>query len=731
MTLSDRTLRRCSIVLFGFFVVTAWGSVAIAVASPSRYADWGTTGLGGQLAFIVMLTLFPLVAMLIVRQQPRNRMGWVLHAIGFSWAVAGLADVYVGVGLELRPGSLPGGEVVEVLNSATWVPPIILMGVFAILLFPDGRPPSPRWRGRAWGAAVAGVAVFLAIVLSPGPVEDVLVPLAENPLGIDALRPLIDVLFAVGLPLIPVCIIAAAVALARRFRGSSGTRRLELAWLATAGFVVAVTYAASMVASVPYLFDDVPQNESTVSLVLQDVSILSFGLIPVAIGVAITRHGLYEMSGLIGRTLMVGALGVFITLVYVGVVVGVGAAIGQRQPSVWLSVGATAIVAVAFQPVRERMQRLVNRLVYGARATPYEVLSDFAVRMAGQYTTSELLPRMTQTVSESLGGARVEMWLLGGDRLTQEAAWPEGVRRDPVPVRDADDIGSLVDADRVVVVRHRGEPLGALAVSLDGREALTSTEETLLEHVASQAGLVLRNVRLVDDLAASRQRLVTSGDAQRRRIERNLHDGAQQSLVAVALMLRMAAARKDAAAMSTAVSEAADQLQRAIAELRELARGIHPAILTDRGLGPALASLADRCPVPVQLDNEVRRRLPGPIEATLYFVAAEALTNVAKYASASVVSLRLSKTSEGVALEIADDGRGGADPSGGTGLLGLADRAAVVGGALSVSSPPGHGTTIVCTVPVPSTDALHVPVDIPPGGSTDRLTAGLVSGASR
>jgi signal transduction histidine kinase len=112
-------------------------------------------------------------------------------------------------------------------------------------------------------------------------------------------------------------------------------------------------------------------------------------------------------------------------------------------------------------------------------------------------------------------------------------------------------------------------------------------------------------------------------------------------------------------------------------------------------------------------------------------VAAEALTNVAKYASASVVSLRLSETSEGVALEIADDGRGGADPSGGTGLLGLADRAAVVGGALSVSSPPGHGTTIVCTVPVPSTDALHVPVDVPPGGSTDRLTAGLVSGASR
>jgi signal transduction histidine kinase len=437
------------------------------------------------------------------------------------------------------------------------------------------------------------------------------------------------------------------------------------------------------------------------------------------------------MAGLVSRTLMVGALGAFITLVYVGVVVGVGAAIGQRQPSVWLSVAATALVAVAFQPVRERMQRLVNRLVYGARATPYEVLSDFAVRMTGRYTTSELLPRVTQTVSECLGGARVQMWLLGEDRLTQEAAWPAGTELDPVLVPEGADVGSLLEADCVVPVRHRDELLGALAVSVEGREGLTTAEETMLEHVASQAGLVLRNVRLVDDLEASRQRLVTSGDAQRRRIERDLHDGAQQNLVAVALMLRMAAAKKDVTVMSTALSEAADQLQRAIAELRELARGIHPAILTDRGLGPALASLADRCPVPVQLDNQVHRRLPGPIEATLYFVTAEALTNVAKYASASVVSVRLSETADGVALEIADDGRGGADRSRGTGLLGLADRAAVVGGDLAVTSPSGQGTTIRCTVPVRTPAAVEVPVADDPPGPRVPSTPGLVSGATR
>jgi len=253
-----------------------------------------------------------------------------------------------------------------------------------------------------------------------------------------------------------------------------------------------------------------------------------------------------------------------------------------------------------------------------------------------------------------------------------------------------------------VPVRHRGELLGAIAVSKPAIEPVTPTEDALLEHVASQAGLVLRNVRLVDDLHSSRQRLVTSADDQRRRLERDLHDGAQQSLVSVALMLRMAASRKDPESLSRALNEAADQLQRAIAELRELARGIHPAILTDRGLGPALTSLAERCPVPVQLVNGVDRRLPGPVEGTLYFVVAEALTNVAKYAAARLVAVTLTDDGSSVVLEMSDDGIGGADQSRGSGLLGLADRVAVNDGALSVESPPGQGTRLVCRIPVPS-----------------------------
>ena len=185
-------------------------------------------------------------------------------------------------------------------------------------------------------------------------------------------------------------------------------------WLMAAGSLVAVLFATTMAMSMTGLFRTPDGDDSAVQTFIQTVSIISFGLIPIAIGIAITRHKLYDIDALISRALVVGALGVFVTALYVGIVVGVGASIGQRQPSVWLSVLATALVAVLFQPVRERVHRLSNRLVYGSRATPYEVLSDFSVSMAGRYTTAELLPRMAQTVSECLGGARVEVWLRGG-----------------------------------------------------------------------------------------------------------------------------------------------------------------------------------------------------------------------------------------------------------------------------------------------------------------------------
>ena len=286
-----------------------------------------------------MVTLFPLVGALLIQSQPRNRIGWVLVAIGASWALTAVGDMYSAWALELYPGSLPGGDVVVALNSGLWLPPILLMGVYLILLFPDGHLPSPRWRILAWGAFVVGVAGFLAIVLYPGPIDDVAFPVDQNPLGVEALQPLFDVLFYIVLPLIPLCVLAAAVSAVLRYRRATGVARLQLKWLMAAGAVVAVFFATTMAMSLSNLFRTVDGSDNAVQVFFQTLSITTFGLIPIAIGIAVTRHKLYDIDALISRALVVGALGVFVTALYVGIVVGVGA-LDRTASAVGVAVGS-------------------------------------------------------------------------------------------------------------------------------------------------------------------------------------------------------------------------------------------------------------------------------------------------------------------------------------------------------------------------------------------------------
>ncbi len=222
------------------------------------------------------------------------------------------------------------------------------------------------------------------------------------------------------------------------------------------------------------------------------------------------------------------------------------------------------------------------------------------------------------------------------------------------------------------------------------------------------AGLELENVRLdaalrarVEELRASRARIVQASDTARRRLERDLHDGAQQRLVALALDLKLARAKldKDPAAAAELLDASIEELAEATSELRELARGIHPALLTDRGLGPALEAIASRAPVPVEVAPVPEMRLPGPVESAAYFVVAEALTNVSKYANATHAEVTVTRANGKVVVEIRDDGVGGADPSSGSGLSGLADRVAALDGELDVDSPPGGGTVVRAEVP--------------------------------
>jgi PAS domain S-box-containing protein len=241
---------------------------------------------------------------------------------------------------------------------------------------------------------------------------------------------------------------------------------------------------------------------------------------------------------------------------------------------------------------------------------------------------------------------------------------------------------------------------GALAIA--GEEPLPPDSENRLSAFCELASLAVASAQARADLIASRARLVQTGDEQRRRLERNLHDGAQQRLVSVALQLRLARARAAAGSPEIAalLDEASRELDAGLAELRELARGLHPAILGDRGLPRAIEALTARLPVAVEIDAPIEGRLPAHIEATAYYIVSEALANVTKHAHADYARVSVRRDGDVLRFEVSDDGRGGADESAGTGIVGLRDRAEAAGGTLSMRSPPGQGTTVTATLPL-------------------------------
>jgi signal transduction histidine kinase len=289
-----------------------------------------------------------------------------------------------------------------------------------------------------------------------------------------------------------------------------------------------------------------------------------------------------------------------------------------------------------------------------------------------------------------------------GGELWREASWPEG--------QDAHarlDIGELgrIRGDGRFQVTYRDELLGALAVTMPPSEPLTPSQEKLLGDLAAQAGLVLRNVRLVEEVRASRQRLVSAQDERAKVLERNLHDGAQQQLVALAVKLRLAraSAEKEGARSTVDLLDGlAADANDALENLRDLARGIYPPLLADKGLAAALEVQARRALVPVEVETDGIGRYPQEVESAAYFCVLEALNNVAKYAGASRAEIRLSERDSQLTFEVADDGAGFhvEATSYGTGLQGMADRLDAIGGTLEVRSGPGAGTTVTGRVPV-------------------------------
>jgi signal transduction histidine kinase len=430
--------------------------------------------------------------------------------------------------------------------------------------------------------------------------------------------------------------------------------------------------------------------------------------LPVAIGIGVLRYRLYDIDLIINKALVYGGLAAVITAVYVLVVINIGALVGGSQ-RLWLSLLTTAGLALAFQPLRDRAQRLANRLVYGKRATPYETLSQFSEHLSATYSHEDILDRMARILAQGTGAERAEVWVRAGQRLVLASSSPKAPEPlTPLVMQN----GALPDMhrDTVVPVSHGGELLGALALDKKRGETMNIVEQKLVADLAGQAGLVLKNVGLnrellarLEDLRTSRQRLVTAQDEERRRIERDLHDGAQQHLVALKIKVGLA---ESVAEPESKTRPILAQLKRdadeAIDNLRELARGIYPPLLASDGLGAALQAPARRFAVPVELQIDDVARQPREVEGAIYFCCLEALQNVAKYAQASHIKVRVWRQDSTLAFAVEDDGKGfePATVVQSSGLQNMRDRLEALGGSLEVTSAPGLGTTIQGRVPV-------------------------------
>jgi signal transduction histidine kinase len=645
------------------------------------------------IAAVTFIAAFATVGALLIWKRPANPIGWLLSASGLSYALATTGLVLL--------------QFPEARAWGNWLGWMFFAGagfaVFVLLLFPTGSLPSRRWRPVAWAAGIGAATWALGNAFAPMSFASG----SPNPIGMAGpAGRIFDVLARAGLVLVAATGLAAIVSLVLRYRRARAVEREQVKWLVYAGGLIVV--AALAVTPIEKILGS---GGNAANNLENAITTGAVALVPIAIGIAVFRYHLYDIDLVINKTLVYGSLAVFITGVYVAIVVGVGS-LAQRgaRPSLALPIAATAVVAIGFQPVREWVQHVANRLVYGQRATPYEVLADFAGRMAGAYAAEDLLPRMARILAEGTAATRADVWLKSGEEFHDGAAWPPDAPPLPPARATAADVPAYPAADRILPVHYQGEVLGALSVSKRPGETLTPTEDRLLCDLASQVGLVLKNAGLreqllarLDEIRASRLRLVAAQDAERRRIERNIHDGAQQQLVALAIKLSITESMigTDTEGERELLAELRQDAAGAVAELRDLARGIYPPLLAGEGLVTALQAQARKAPVPTSVTADGVGRYPQDVEAAVYFCALEALQNVAKYAGASRAEIRLAASGPDLRFEVTDDGAG-FDPGSrgyGTGLQGMADRLHAHGGYLDVRSSPGAGTTIAGRLP--------------------------------
>jgi signal transduction histidine kinase len=656
----DRLLRGVAVGVAASALVL----VAAALVLHASYVRRGFDVPAPHAGDLVLGTLFPLAGALVLWRQPRNAAGWVLLSAALV-AVSTLAHEWAYDGAVADPGSLPLVPVAIWLASWTYVPYWVQPTLLPVL-FPDGRLPSARWRG--YVRAVAALLALLTFVAMFKPDDDVEGLGLTNPLALDVGIPITvwgPVQFGTVMVLWCLFTPVALVGMIRRMRRATGRERAQLQWLLL-GIVVGPALSLLSLA--------VPVVDGELVLAV------GFACIPLGLAVAVLRHQMLDVEVVVNRTIVYGLLTAASLVAYVSVVAVAARYVGTDGAGPVVA----AVIVVLAASARTRVQRVVDRRLFGARRDPYAVVQRVGASTAAAAAPHEALDALVVTVAETLRLPFVQVLDAAGDPVAQA--------------------GEPVVGTHVLSVVDRGRDLGVLVVGRRSRkERLRPQEESALREVAHRAGALLSARQLTADLQRSYERAVRAREEERRRLRRELHDGVGPALAGMALQLDSLAARLPDADLTTRAERLRDRLQTTVVEVRRIVDGLRPGAVDELGLADALRTLGTEAdaPVHVGVDVELPATLPAGVESAVYRIASEAVTNVVRHAAATRADVRARLVDGAVVLSIDDDGCGfGADVTTGVGLRSMHDRAAETGGALEVDSDPGRGTQVTAVIPV-------------------------------
>jgi signal transduction histidine kinase len=636
---------------------------------------------------------FTLIGALVASRHSRNPIGWIFLSVGILSAVNSVTAVYSLLGSSIAgDGMLAGYDLMKWLGNWIWIPALILPTTFVFLYFPDGRLLSLRWRWVAWPAAFGLALSILVIMLHPGPLPTW--DINNNPFGFPALAPVLEMLAYVGIAFVVFSLVGAFIAFIVRFRRTRGLERDQMKWLVYAlglmgfGFVIASIF-----------FILWPENElvSEFGIAINSLSILG---IAIAASIAILRYRLYDIDLIINRTLVYGALTAGVIGIYVLVVGAVGV-LFQQTSNLFVYLMATGLAALLIQPLRERLQRGVNRLMYGERDDPYAVLSGLDRRLEESLSPETTLPIVVEMVAQALKLPYVAVELADQDGFRPAASY--GLS----PTRK--------DQHIALPLVYQNERVGRLVLSpRSAGESFNPAEKDLLADIARHVGVSANAVLLTENLQRSRERIVTAREEERRRLSRDLHDGLGPQLVSLGFKVEAAQnlLEGDQEAVGKLLQQLKTQTKSALGDVRRIAYDLRPPALDQLGLVPAIHEHIASLELPGGLEIKLKfpddmPALPAAIEVAAYRIALEAVTNVIHHSGASRCTVNL-QANDWFEIEVSDNGNGLPEhliP--GVGIRSMRDRTAELGGTFTISNKPDSGTQLIARLPLRMTYNNH------------------------